>query len=355
MIAKPKPYANNMLGGYLSNDIYEKDPLIIDKVAYRDKSKINLDTVYNVVNRLAQTGFKINLELLEFLGDYERAVDLGLLIGDSNVEFDKNDHKYATKDKRVLRSKINLQRNVLELADVFKNHTLYFPVRLDNRGRLYCSSHYLNYQSSELSKSLLLFSEPGQIKLGYKNTDYYLKIYGTNSYGYGEYKKSFNQRTRWLTRNLDNILNFENGILTKQADKKLLFLPFCMEFRRYINSVNSGEKIFQTHLPIQLDATCNGFQHLSMLSNEIKLFKELNLYKSSKDDEPSDFYNYMLHLLTEKITKIFKSDSSKMDKQAFESYRRLSKFILTRSVVKKALMVIPYNASKRTITKYIKQ
>ena len=360
MIVKAKPYDHENLGGYLSNQKYTNDSLVINKVAYSKCSTIKLNTIYNVVNMLGGTGFKINSELLDFLTDYERSVEWGLLYDNSNIEINKKDNKYERKEKRRLISQINLQNNILELADVFKKNTIYFPVRLDNRGRLYCTPHYLHYQSSELAKSLLMFSDPGIIKLTTKNSDYFLRIYGTNSFGNGEDKKSFNQRVAWVSKNLDNILNFENGILVKQANKKLLFLAFCIEYRRYVNAVNvnavnEGEVNFKTHLPIQLDATCNGFQHLAMLSNETKLFKELNLYKSSKEEKPSDFYNYMLHRLTEKVKKVCESKDSSMEKDTYESYERLSKFILTRKVVKKALMVIPYNATKRTITKYMKE
>lgn len=128
-----------------------------------------------------------------------------------------------------------------------------------------------------------------------------------------------------------------------------------MEYRRYINSLNNGDKAFKTYLPIQLDATCNGFQHLSMLSNETKLFKELNLIKSSPSENPGDFYNYILHLLINNINNVLDSDSTSKSKEEISSYKRLSKFILTRSIIKKALMVMPYNAGKRTIRMYIKE
>lgn len=40
MIVTPKPYKNDELGGYLSNDLYEKDPLFIKKVIYGSTSNI---------------------------------------------------------------------------------------------------------------------------------------------------------------------------------------------------------------------------------------------------------------------------------------------------------------------------
>lgn len=51
-----------------------------------------------------------------------------------------------------------------------------------------------------------------------------------------------------------------------------------MEFKRFYNIYNAENLThFETYLPIQLDATCNGFQHMTLLTNETKLFKELNL------------------------------------------------------------------------------
>ena len=65
-----------------------------------------------------------------------------------------------------------------------------------------------------------------------------------------------------------------------KAKDKLLFLAFCMEYNRFINFIDNENVLeFKTYLPIQLDATCNGFQHLALLSNEEILFKELNLVK----------------------------------------------------------------------------
>lgn len=90
--------------------------------------------------------------------------------------------------------------------------------------------------------------------------------------------------------NLDNIINFENGVLIKHAKEKLLFTAFCIEYKRYHNFYNNGGSTeFSTYLPIQLDATCNGFQHLALLSQESKIYEELNLTSKGKD-----FYTFLL-------------------------------------------------------------
>lgn len=76
-----------------------------------------------------------------------------------------------------------------------------------------------------------------------------------------------------------------------------------MEYKRFYEFFTDEKQMeFRTYLPIQLDATCNGFQHMALLSNETTLFKELNLIsdvKSKNKNEvlPSDFYNFLLHKL----------------------------------------------------------
>lgn len=73
-----------------------------------------------------------------------------------------------------------------------------------------------------------------------------------------------------------------NHKLLLKAKDKLLFLSFCIEYKRYIEFLyKENAQIFYTYLPIQLDATCNGFQHMALLSNEKTLFKELNLEKDT--------------------------------------------------------------------------
>jgi len=63
---------------------------------------------------------------------------------------------------------------------------------------------------------------------------------------------------------------------------------------------------FKTYLPIQLDGTCNGFQHLALLSNETEIFGKLNLLESTKDNDPEDFYKHILEKLTIYIEKALK-------------------------------------------------
>jgi DNA-directed RNA polymerase len=109
--------------------------------------------------------------------------------------------------------------------------------------------------------------------------------------------------------------------------------------------------VFETYLPIQLDATCNGFQHMALLSNEEMLFKELNLI-SNKGDKPNDFYNFLVHKLRDLFDKKVQ-EKELIDSKTSGSYERLNNFLWDRSYIKKAIMTIPYNSSIRAMRKYI--
>ena len=376
MVCPPRPYDKDILGGYLLNDDKFSEDLLINKRAYAKCSELSGDKIYNMVNNISKTPFKINKNLLDYI--YNEGSKHNLLI-DPEVR-----HEFEDLDKRnkhpkgVLasyKSKIILQQTILGIADFYSAFSnIYFPVRLDKRGRLYCSPSYLNYQSKELSKALVLFSEPGFVDRNDSIAILYLKVYGANCFGGNISRTSISEKGKWVDNNIKDIVNYDNGILLKKAEDKLLFLAFCMEYKRfqefYLNTTFMG---FKTSLPIQLDATCNAFQHMALLSNENTLFKELNLIPernvkgkkkdtASIDNRPSDFYNFLLHRLISYFkSKVdrgifldYKTTKNKEDKDK-GSFMRLYSFVWNRVHVKKSIMTIPYNSSHRSMMKYLSE
>lgn len=330
-----------------------------------------------MVNNISRTPFKINQTLLDYINNEGMKHDL-LIDPDVTHKFEylEKRNKYPRGVLASHKSKVILQQTILELADFYRSFSkIYFPVRLDQRGRLYCSPSYLNYQSNELSKALLLFAEPGIINRGDGTSIAYLKAYGANCYGDSISKSSVMEKIKWVDNNITNIINYDNGTLLNKAKEKLLFLAFCIEFKRFYEFyINTSHMRFETYLPIQLDATCNGFQHMALLSNEQTLFKELNLIPESKgkdvktlEHKPSDFYNFLLHKLINYFKSkvdsgIFFYDSDlkrsakdKKEKSDIDrgSYKRLYDFIWNRAHVKKSIMTIPYNSSHKSMKKYL--
>ena len=328
MIVKPKDYWRNLeksseqLGGYLLNGEYYSNEIIIKNWRSKINSSIeDVNYIYRTINNISSVGYKINTEVLEFIRLNDSALGLTLLNKTHPLE-----EKILSKTKLSKWEKVELdsfmskkfvEENVLGLADLLENiPVFYIPVRLDYRGRMYCESDYLNYQSTDLAKSLLIFSKPSKVlKSDLKSMDY-LKIYGANCFGNKLNKKSFLDRIKWVDDNLKDIMDFKNGILISKAESKCLFIAFCIEYNRLLNCMEDGETShFNTYLPIQLDASCNGYQHISMLVQDIDLAKHLNLTLSDKSDVPNDFYTLISGYLTEYFTNVLnKLDLSKKNK-----------------------------------------
>lgn len=65
MIVKPKPQTSIQKKGYLLNDSTYSENLLIDKSRYRDFSVIlENNVIYDMVNNLSSTPFKINVKVL---------------------------------------------------------------------------------------------------------------------------------------------------------------------------------------------------------------------------------------------------------------------------------------------------
>lgn len=58
---------------------------------------------------------------------------------------------------------------------------------------------------------------------------------------------------------------------------------------------------YLSKLPIYIDATCNGLQHLAAMINDINLAKYVNLLKSNSSDILLDIYKEMANKVKIKI------------------------------------------------------
>lgn len=366
MICKPIDYTPNALGGFLLNDKRYQESLFVEKPVYGIASVVDPakdKSFYHTINNISKTPFKINHILLDYITSHKGSH----LLLDATKE-----HEYHNKDKRSKRedsvlksynSKVVLQEMILEIVDFYKNYSeIFFPVKLDHRGRLYPTPNYFNYQSNELSKALLLFAHPAVIARHDIESIKYLKAFGANCFGGNISKKSIYDKCAWVDKNSDNIVYYEDNILINKAQDKLLFLALVIEYKRYVHFLDSEKSSeFETYLPVQLDASCNGFQHMAMLSNERFLFEVLNLVISKDkhatinnivsnqgDIEPKDFYNFILYKVTTKIQEQIDLGNI-VDEKTKGNYERLSKFVWARNAIKKSIMTIPYNASARSM------
>ena len=116
----------------------------------------------------------------------------------------------------------------LQLAKAFSGNTLFFSHYLDWRGRIYTQSFYLNYQGSDIARSLLLFKNVGfqnhfeynlnkildssitKELLSLKNKDLdYVKLYLANVYGLNKLTRV--NRIKWFNNNIKDIIDLLNN------------------------------------------------------------------------------------------------------------------------------------------------
>jgi hypothetical protein len=333
MVCEPKDHVyssdptKNKLGGYLLNDVHYTSDLIKDRIGYGDQTILkDKNIIVSLVNGLSKTPYKINTETLEYI--YKFGLEKNIIIDDSSEEirsfinnpYKKYTKKYSIKYRSIV-SKILMERNVLSIAETFsKVEYIYFPVRLDFRTRIYCVTDFFDYQKSDLAKGLISFGKPGHITKFDSEAIKYFKAYGANMFGYNMDKKSLNYRVKWIDDNKDKLLNFESNDMVNKAESKVCFISFCFEYKRFIEFMNNKDSIiFYTYLPIQLDATCNGYQHLALLTHETKIFSKLNLDASTHDDDPNDYYSY----IAEKAREYMESEIKKSFLQINENKKEI--------------------------------
>ena len=367
MIIPPKEYIyirdgkHVKLGGYLLNDDKYVQDMFIDKVGYGKKTILkNKSVIINMINGLSRTPYKINTNTLNYI--YKYGVEKNIITDDKNEQIRNildNPFKYNKKIYKSYLSTISimkLEKNILSIAELFSDmDEIYFPVRMDQRTRIYCITDYFDYQKNDIAKGLISFATPGKLYKTDIDEIKYFKAYGANMFGNNLDKKSLNFRVEWVDNNTNVLLDFENNNLVNKAENKTCFVSFCFEYKRFIEFMSDSEtNVFYTYLPIQLDATCNGYQHLSLLTREKNLFGTLNLASSTHDNDPDDFYTYMLNLTTKYMESVMLSLSetkNKTDKQikTISSYDKLLKVNFDRSMVKNLIMIMSYNASIPTI------
>ena len=210
MICKPKEFVyslnekENKLGGYLLNDIYYTDEIFKNKKGYEEITKLTEDNIIvGLINGLSAIPYRINTDTLEFIKLY--GFEKQILTDNSDEKLQKfMENPYSSnltkteKNKyRSIYSKIILESNILNISECYSNESeIYFPVRLDNRTRIYCETDYFDYQKSDLAKGLISFVNKGIISKVDTEAINYLKAYGCNMYGNNLEKKSINFKVK---------------------------------------------------------------------------------------------------------------------------------------------------------------
>ncbi len=355
MVVPPVNWTSLYSGGYLSQHPNWKPDFIrrMTIKQHRDLGQEDLTIAMKAVNTAQQTSWTINTEVLKVMKTLW--VECGGIAGlpttentelpprpwdkmskEQWIQFKKENKDLVSRyskacanvyaENREMSSKRIALLSQMQIAeDYSKYKEIYFPWNLDFRGRIYPIPTTLNPQSNDIGKSLLKFSR------GYKLTErgmYWWKVGCANAYG--EDKIDFNSRVEWFEENKKWILECGQKPLECSywcnADSPFQFLGFCLEYAK-------GDSI--SYLPINMDGTCNGLQHLSAMTLDDIGGKAVNLLDSK---EPQDIYTEVAEELKEQL---------KLDDEAGveRNYCQMWQDKIDRKLVKSGTMTTPYGVS----------
>ena len=246
-----------------------------------------------------------------------------------------NKHSGATRLRVAYQLKI-AQENV-------QYPVVYFPWTCDFRGRLYALPSYVNPQADDLGKALLTFADAKE--LGEAGA-YWLKVHIANCAGVD--KVSFEDRVKWVMEHEQEILaSAEDPIANRyweDMDSPFQFLASCFEYK----GLHEQGLSYRSSLPVAMDGTCNGLQHLSAMLRDPVGGEAVNLVPSMK---PSDIYTKVLNVLKREVEQDISLDSTdatqKLIAEAWLPH-------LDRKITKRPVMTTPYGVSAYGIREQIR-
>jgi len=273
----------------------EIGPNLIKSRADVSMKSIPTRYIVNILKKQGNIGWRINKKVLK--------VQKALIDQDKIKAFNFQKSFVETPSKKQKESLIGKEREartILHLADMYRSEVFYHEYKIDFRGRYYPSSYALNEQSSDTARGLLILNESKPIT---PETFKWLSLYACNLWG--DDKINIKARFVWVDKNLFRVLLYAKDPLVNtgwtKADSPWQFLACCMEIRAYLKAQKEGRE-FLSSLPIFIDGSCNGIQHISALTGDEVMARTVNLLPNT--EEQQDLYGEISEIVWNKLEKM---------------------------------------------------
>ncbi|MBI4491061.1 MAG: hypothetical protein HY694_18420 [Deltaproteobacteria bacterium] len=366
MLVPPRPWCGLHNGGYLINGETRTMLLIKHKSSWEKDGilkrfqDVDLEVIASAVNALQRTAWRINKGVYYVLKDTlqgrrtlaglgaVRKLPPKLRWGDPDYDKRKVEREFASSNNR----KVRLCRRViipmrLKVCEELLDKRFYLPFQLDFRGRAYPIPQILSPQSDDIGRALLEFAEGNCLG---KDGEYWLKVHLANKYG--KDKEPFEDRVKWVEENQENIRASAEEPLRNRwwmsADKPWCFLAACLEWANYLKDPRG----FESHLPIHMDGTCNGLQHLSAMALDEEGGRATNLLPG---EEPEDIYQHVAN----KLVTILWNDYAQGIPEALDWLENAKELFkdgrASRGLAKHATMTKPYGVTQYRIAEQLRR
>lgn len=310
MLTEPLPWTNCRNGGYDNPKLRLKNPLIrkngTDYVEQCIEDGVtDMSEVFAAVNTLQATSWRLNTRVWGVIERLEALHDTILPRTITAEELDKMRMSLRQADEDWHFKKLKEAVHGIISSTTSGDGPFWGTVSLDFRGRAYIVQDYLKYQGPDIQRSLFKFSEgkPLATEAGLR----WLMFHGAGGMAddictpdsgcpFAEQsidKKPFNDRIAWVKHHSDAIKAVAADPYSndwwKKAEAPFQFLAWCFEWSDFLNHCERGgeELEFVSSLPVAMDGSCNGLQHISALFQDERLGRKVNLLPT---DEPQSIY-----------------------------------------------------------------
>lgn len=359
MVVPPIRWENPHSGCYYDPRLSHRLTLVKkgSKGYLRELAFKEMPLVYQAVNTLQETAWKINNPMLTVINEIW---DAGLEVKGLPSRFDKTlpgkpadfetnkdaKTKWKMEAGEIYRSNVRATSKRVQtakikyLAEKFAPEaSIYFPIQLDFRGRMYSVPLFLNPQGCDLAKSLLTFAEGKPLG---KSGVFWLGVHLANNFG--EDKISLQARYEWALANSAKIEASANDPIGcrwwMDADKPFQFLAACIEWLGYLQDGGEG---YVCSLPIMVDGSCNGLQHFSAMLRDEVCGAKVNLIPSVK---PADIYQTVADATLDALRAEAKPEFANIA-ALWVGYG------ITRKLCKRPVMVLPYGGTREAVKTYL--
>ena len=368
MVCPPRDWKSLDDGGFLDGEdidrrfklLFIKAHTPLERKYIRKYAKIP-EEIFDAVNRLQKVGYRINKDMIEvfeffysqipkefkdfpksskvildLIKNIDSQIDLKIFLSKGVIETFKTEakRKGIYKQETIEKKYKTLVNNLYKLKDLkdkgilldlaklgtflepfkslvneYKDYKEFFYVWLaDFRGRVYTAQSILQPQGNDLVKSFLLFSKSQKLN---ENGIKWFKIHGANLYGEVD-KEPYEVRIEWIEKNEEKILNSANNWkeedFWQKADEPFEFLAFCFEYKRFKENPNN----FETSMPVAIDGSNNGIQHISTFMQDINAAKKVNVLPTQKVEDIYKEVAKTFKKLLEKDLEEFKSENKEL-------------------------------------------
>jgi DNA-directed RNA polymerase len=346
MIVPPNDWTDLKNGGF------DWIPMDLIKSDYRRRSAIHevedVGEMIHTVNALQRTPWRINKRVLEVveqvieadseLGNMPKMNDFELPSKPENANQDKTvmsdwlfrRQQIHQKNRKEASKRRNLLTQVMLAQEVKDYEAIWFVWQMDWRGRLYPKATALHPQSDDIGKALLEFAEP--TPLG-EHGLYWLTIHLANCIGWD--KEELDEKIRRVQECQREIeLWAEDPLVYKgwsDTDSPYRCLAAAIEYANACKLQDPSE--YPSRIPVAMDGTCNGLQHLSALGRDPVGAEATNL---SDSKVPSDIYKDVAREVLLRIAK----DVQSRDPLIAEAAKAWQPYV-NRDVAKRGTMTTP--------------